>query len=353
MAHALNNASHTSVCAELGITRGSNRTNSSLVRHSSVTPWSFYRPGALSISAGKFITRVAGSNNDKLGDFRGYDHGALTPYLYDGYSGGLYYGPGGASFTFTTIVYLEQLNVREVTSGSVPYIIVKYYPTATDRTNGTNVIKTLSTLVSESGVTPPTGHTNNQTAKPASASQVINDTFLVADIPTGNTVYLDVYIGNNGGSTVYGRFGTVIADSYDEVTITENVAPYITAGSNFSPAPGGQTAAFPLVYTSTSVCGTTNITQSTGGNTLQFYINAKSVGALGGRVYNLTNATVSVTYDGASKTLYTGAIRVASPTTNKHYINSTLPTGKTWAYNKVAVINITSPTWGATWVSCP
>lgn len=346
MAHALNNASHTSACAELGITRGNDRTNSSLVRHASVTPWSFYRPGALSISAGKFITRVAGSNNDKLGDFRGYDHGALTPYLYDGYSGGLYYGPGGTSFTFTTIVYLEQLNVREVTSGSVPYIIIKYYPTSGDRTAGTNVIKTLSTLVSETAVTPPAGHTNNQTAKPASASQIINDTFLVADIPAGNIVYLDVYIGNNGGSTVYGRFGTVIADSYDEITIIENLNPTLNGGGNVSPPPSWTTA-FPIIHSaSTPVCTDSILTQTNGATTYSFYLAMRGVDGIVQRIRRVTSCTVSLKVGGVSATIATGQ---ALGWTSKTLISGTIPAGLSggnFSYNEVWTVEVSAITWG-------
>lgn len=353
MTHALNNASHTSVCAELGITRGNDRTQTSLTRHASINKWSFYRSGSISANVTtKLIELTAPSNNDKLGDFRGYNHNALTPYLYDGYPSGLYYGPGGTSFTFTTIVYLEELNVRELSSGSVPYIVIKYYPSATDRTNGTNVIQTTSTLVSETSVTPPTGHTNNQTAKPSSASQIINDTFDVADIPAGNIVYLDVYIGNNGGSTIYGRFGSSISDSYDEVTIYENQYPEITTSGFITGMPTGYTVGFLVLAASSGNCLDDDplaYGSSIGLDALNFYVGVHGIFSGAVRSMRCTSVVIRVTYDGATRDISVGTISQNS----KSSVSSTLPTGKTWAYNKDANITWVSGTVTTTYASCP
>jgi len=352
MAHALNNCSHTSVCAELGITRGNDRTQTSLTRHASINKWSFYRSGSISANAStKLIELTAPSSNDKLGNFRGYNHSANTPYLFDGYSGGLYYGPGGTSFTFTTIVYLEELNVRELTSGSVPYIIIKYYPTSTDRTNGTNVIKTTSTLVSETSVTPPVGHSNNQTAKPASASQTINDTFNVVDIPAGNTVYLDVYIGNNGGSTVYGRFGSSISDSYDNVTIYENSNPTLEGGGNISSPPSGWTALWPIINSASSpICTDAILTQSNGQTTYDFYVAARGIFGVTARVLAVTSCTVYLRYGGVSYSIATS--QALNGTSSKTRLQGTIPSSQNFSYNEAWTVEISVNTWGSAYTNC-
>jgi len=351
MAHALDNCSHTSVCAELGITRGNDRTQTSLTRHASINKWSFYRSGSISANAGtKLIELTAPTSDDKLGDFRGYNHNALTPYLFDGYPDGLGYGPGGSSFDFTTIVYLEELNVRELTSGSVPYIIIKYYPSLTDRTNGTNLIKTTSTLVSESSVTPPVGHTNNQTAKPASASQIILDTFLVSDIPGANVVYIDVYIGNNGGSTIYGRFGSSISDSYDDVTIYENQYPFVDAcWGNYSPVPpdyGGNSWTFVaiVVTNSSSAKDGADFQEANGSNTygtFYWYV----YGLCAGIYYRIGNCSVTAQLQGdiATTTIFNGTLNSASSTSNQSASGS-LSSGN-WAYNDEADVVLTAATW--------
>ena len=80
MAHALNNASHSSAAAELGIAVGINRNQTTLTRYATMNKWSFYRCGSISPNATtKLMELTHPSNNDKLGDFRGYNHSAIVP----------------------------------------------------------------------------------------------------------------------------------------------------------------------------------------------------------------------------------------------------------------------------------
>jgi len=355
MAHGLTTASHTSVCAELGISVGTDREQDTLTRYASMNKWSFYRSGSISANATtKLVELTLPSSNDKLGDFRGYNHSANAPFLYDGYPDGLYYGPGGTSFDFTTIVYTEELNIWELTGGSTPYIVIKYYPTATDRTNGTNVIKTTSTLVSSTSNTPPTGHTNNQTTKQASASQIINDTFLVSDIPAGNVVYLDVYIGNNGGSTIYGRFGSSISDSYDNITISENQNPTLDGGSFYvGSLPGGYTNMFPIIHSaSTPVCTDSILTQTNGDTTYDFWLCMKGVYGTGTRVRQVTSCTVKLKVGGSDATIATSQ---ALGYTSKTRLTGTIPAGLSdgnFSYNEDWTVEVESITWASGETTC-
>jgi len=349
MAHALNNASHTSACAELGISVGTNRNQTTLTRHATMNKWSFYRSGSIAANVTtKLMELTAPSNNDKLGDFRGYVHNAIVPTIPADYD--RYYGPGGSSFTITFAIFTEQWNLRETSSGSIPYIIIKYYPTASDRTNGTNLIRTLSTLVSETGVTPPVGHTNDQTAKQASASQIIIDTFDVIDVPGGGILYCDVYIGNNGGSTVYGRFGAVVGDSHVDISIFENQNPEIIVSGTVSGMPSGYTVGFLVISASSWRCNDDSPMAggSIGSPDIDFYIGVHGIFSSSTRSMLCTSVVFRIAYDGSTKDVSLGNIS----NTIKRDAADTLPGGKTWVYNKDATITWVSGTVSTTYTSC-
>jgi len=216
MAHSLTTASHTSAAAELGIAVGANRQQDTLTRHATINAWSFYRPGSIDPNVTtKLIELTAPSSNDKLGDFRGYNHSAFEPYPFDVYPTGNYWGPGGTYVEFVFQLYLYELNLREITSGSVPYISIKYYMSSANRNSKTGAVRTYTVVATETSNSPPSGHTNSQTQRPASSSQLITDSnFQAAYLATpDDIVYCDLYISNSGGTEI-ARFGTTQADGH-------------------------------------------------------------------------------------------------------------------------------------------
>jgi hypothetical protein len=227
MAHALNNCSHTSVCAELGISVGTNRTQTSLTRHASINKWSFYRSGSIAPNAStKLVALTAPSNNDKLGDFRGYNHSAATPATPNDFTNN--WGPGGTTITMSFSITVGEMNIREITSGSAPYITVKYYLSSANRSAKTSVQRTFTTAFSETSNSPPTGHTNNQTTRPANSTQIVSDTAFPASLLTkpNDIVYCDIYISDSGGNEV-ARVGSATTDSYVDVSTHELANPFV------------------------------------------------------------------------------------------------------------------------------
>lgn len=343
------NISTAVVQSELGITPSTPRTLSGLCGYAQ-SRWSFYACGSLSVDANKTIVWTAPTSDYKLGDFRYYNHSASVP-AGPGNSN-LYWGPSGTTTDLTLVSFPQDLNVLYANSAA-RYITYKAYTSSFLRlTEGTTHDSQTNTL-SFGTISQLSGHTRTQTEK-------LNGTYIdtwtgfsMSGLSDPDTIYFDAYLSDVSGNRLV-NLGSSKSGGYFEIVFTKNVQPYITAGSVLATNPSGTwTASIPQIGTSSTPCGSSNITAPSSGNTLQFYLNTLSIQSGGNYAYNITNCTVTVTYDGASKTVYTGALRTTSPFYNKQYINSTLPTGKSWQYNKVATIDITSETWGTSNILCP
>jgi len=352
MAHALNNASHGSAASELGIAVGTNRLQTSLTRHATINAFSFYRPGSIAPSGTYDITTLtAPSNNDKLGDFRGYNHSAQEPYPFDVYPTGKNWGPGGTTMSLTFQIYTNEWNLDEVTGGSTPYITIRYYLTSKTRTagNGTGGSRTYTAAVTMTSNTPPTGHTNNQTTKQASGSQLVTDASFPTSLLTtpDDILYCDLYISDASGNQV-ARFGTVQSDGYVNISTHEQQAPLIyISGLAPTPWPTGvtYTAIYPVISTSNGACNDDSPLAggTIGTNPITFYFGlhgqrsgTKSIGA--------TSVTIRITYDGGTRDVVLGTVVHNSKT----QVVSTLPTGKTWAYDKDVYISCIAATFAST-----
>jgi hypothetical protein len=354
MAHALNNVSHSSVITELGAswTGGSNDVdNSALVRHASITQWSFYRPGALSVhGTTKLVTRVAGTSDDKLGDFRGYNHTANTPTTPSDFDRN--WGPGGTTISLTFVTYVEEWNLRETTSGSVPYISVRYYLSGTNRTNKVSAVRTYTVLASETSNTPPTGHTNNQTQRPASASQIVTD----ANFPTSlitkpdDVLYVDIYISDISGNEV-ARFGAAQTDGHVDVNTHEYSNPFVDGcGPNIGGSPF--TTVFPVVTNASNGKNGVDFTESNGSTTygtFYWYL----AGLLSGTWYRIGSISVTASLkiynpEGGSlqntTTILSGALNVAGASSNQS-ASGTLSSSYSWAWDDVGDVEVVVPSW--------
>jgi hypothetical protein len=358
MTHALNNASHTSVCAELGISVGSDRQQRDLTRHASINKWSFYRPGSIAPNASDYVTLTAPSNNDKLGDFRGYNHNANEPYPFDVYPTGKDWGPGGSTISLIFQVYVEEANYRELYGGSQPYITIRYYMSSANRDAQTSYVRTYTVSLSETSNSPPTGHTNNQTQKPASASQLITDSaFPTSYLATpDDTIYCDLYFSDISGNQVV-RFGSTLADGHVDIDTHEYQQPYIAARGipDLSPPTGYSQFEVCCTGTSSTACSSSvhNVTQGT--DDLTFYHSQRGfrssspyeyrrVASTGTTVrLKITNSRITTGYPVYITILSSGSY---SNLGNKYF--STTALGHTWQYDDIATLEIvTNGTIGA------
>lgn len=270
MALGTSNINITSICSELGISVGNNRTFTSLTRHASINKWSFRRPGSISPNTStKLIELTAPSNNDKLGDFREYNHSATAPNVEGDYTHK--WGPGGATTDLQFTITPSQLNIKEI---GYDYYTFKLYSSSANRASKTSPIKTEIVSIDYSAVSAPPGHTNNQTQKPDSP-QVID---ITAVSTSYSTIYMDSYISDISGNE-QARFD----DSYTDITMIEYEQPLMRAtqliDSGDLPA-GNSPDGFPWtvtgsrfqIYTaSTPKDSSSDVNQTFGSSSYSFY----------------------------------------------------------------------------------
>ena len=359
MAHSLTTASHSSAAAELGISVGTNRTQTSLTRHATINKWSFYRPGSIAPDGSYYVQLTAPSNNDKLGDFRGYNHSAFEPYPFPVYPSGKTWGPGGSTISLTFQVYVEETNYRKLYSGSQPYITIRYYMTsaARDARSGGHV-RTYTTTLSETSNSPPTGHTNNQTQRPASASQLITDSAFPTSYLASpdDVIYCDLYFSDISGNEVV-RFGSTLSDGHVDIDTHENQQPFVDCVG-----PGQTSPTYNPIYivvtNSSSAKDGADIAATFGSSSypgLYWYL----VGLSGSTWYRIGSINVTVTLriynpeygtSGATlqntTTMLNGNLNVAGSSSNQnHSSGGSLASGYTWAYDDVGDMFVTVNSW--------
>lgn len=197
------------IATELGISIGTNRLKSSLTRHVNITKWSFFRSGSIDANVTtKLVEFTAPSSNDKAGDFRRYDQSTTTPFTQSDYTHK--WGPSGTTTTLIFVITPVDLNIKEIGTGD--YYTFKFYSSAADRTNKTSSVKTHIVAIDYDPVTPPVGHTNNQTSRPDSPQQIT-----VTGVTTSHSVlYMDSFISDISGNEKI-RFD----DSHTDITMEE------------------------------------------------------------------------------------------------------------------------------------
>jgi hypothetical protein len=263
MSLGTNNLTAEQIATELGITLGNNRDVADLTRYASMNKHSFRRPGGISANAStKLIKYDPFTANDLGGDFREYNHTSSAPVTEDDYTH--LWGPGGANTTLTFTITPNQVNTKELGGD---YYTFKLYSSSANRASKTSPVKTYTVAITYSTVTAPSGHTNNQTNKPTSP-QIITITNVTT---TYAVLYMDSFVSNSGGTEI-ARF----ADSHTDITMTENVVPYMKATKSIPSAdlpagnsPGGYPwtatgSRFQIYTASTPKCAASIVDQSTG-----------------------------------------------------------------------------------------
>jgi len=348
MAHSLTTASHSSACAELGISVGANRTQTSLTRHATINKWSFYRPGSIAPNASDFVTLTAPSANDKLGDFRGYNHSATAPYTPADFN--VNWGPGGTYATFEFLIYLNELNIKELFPSSTPYITVKYYLTTTARDSQTGALADSYTVaVALTTNSPPTGHTNNQTQKLASSTQLVSDTtFQVASIVSPNDiVYCDIFFSDSSGNQVV-RFGSALSDGHVDVNTHERQYPWVdSVGTCVTRS--GYTGCHTEINNVASSCTGADVALIVGSTAYSFYLRAVGI-ASGTYNINPTNCTVRIRHYASDGVTIKQTITLTSQNLNTSSKNGKQFSGNvtnSFNYDEFLKVDITTvSSWG-------
>ncbi|MHC4647890.1 MAG: hypothetical protein ACYTBJ_20700 [Planctomycetota bacterium] len=289
---------------------------------------------------------TAPSNNDKLGDFRGYNHSANTPTTPSDFDRN--WGPGGATISLTFVTYVEEWNLRETTSGSTPYISVRYYLSSSNRNSKTSAVRTYTVLASETSNTPPTGHTNNQTQRPASASQVVTDSSFPTSLITkpDDVLYVDIYISDISGNEV-ARFGAAQSDGHVDVDTHEYANPFVDAcGPNWTPQPSGYTFVAVVVTSGSGVKNGVDFVESNGSTsygTFYWYV----YGLKSGTYYRIGSSTVTAVLripGGTDTTILSGALNSAGASSNES-ASGTLSASQQWAWDDEADVVLTAANW--------
>ena len=362
---------------------GAGSTNISLTNvcnHANVNKFSHFRSRPIQVSGSLLCQFVspAPTTNRKLGDFRRYDHAALTPELiYNSTPPNTYaYGPwSSGTVTFTIQCNAYQWNLIEATANSILYWQFDYYLSSTNRASGTSRFRrftdTTNILIAQTGIPP--GHTNSEVGK-ATYTMTVQDTGFdpSAIVQPDDTVYIDAYIVNNAGTAV-ARVGTSKPDSYLDISFHEYTTPFIDASGPFvTPAPKVNVGAGDVSFTFVAVKVTN---ASSGKNGVDFAQTAGSssyggagfywyiYGLAGSNYYRIGSRTVTAVLrlpggtllrssPGTDTTVLSGALNTAGASSNEND-SGTLAAGQTWLYDDEADIVITSVDWTAATVLTP
>jgi len=311
-----------------------------VVQSATIEKWSFYRPRPNIANASTKLVEIQAKTTDlKLGDFRKYDDASIEPALNE--TSRTYTYVGAAAVSVSVKPQGEDLNVKEL-SGSDPYWRTEYYKTSGDRAAGTNLFASDTTAMATVAVTPPVGHSMQETIRPASGFQLITKALTTTTFtkPT-QLIYTTTFITNSGDTEDIAKFTTGM---YGTWTCTQQQIPKISeSGPNFSI--GGYTTSFMVVTVGSSDCagvdmdsGNSNVIVFT--NNASFYIHL--VGRSGGTWYRLgaTSISLKIVVDGVDYTMNTSSLSSSGNT--QEVTNDFWGTAKNWAYDDIGEVTIVS-----------
>ena len=351
------NISVNAICAELGITQSVSRTWTFLTSYSGINKYARFAPGALSVDGNKNTVVTPPASNMKIGDFRRYNHASNAPSLSP--PSQLNYGPGAGNISVVIGYLINAVNIWSY-ADPADYSSYKLYDNSTDRGNEVNPYQHTGadsisiTALTFSTTAPPVGHsrTSNKVAGSTqpSSSKLFNSATNAFSTPN-QTVYGDGFLGAAITGARKINMGDAVSDGYFTFVAHQQQSPYITATGNITPAPSGWTGAWPEIHTSSSpVCtNTSQITQSFGGTTYNFYV--KIYGIDGGtfKVINATAADVYLDHDGGKQLIHSGTLSHTAGT----LMSGTLSGSNSWSYDEIGYVTIENVTFGASETSCP
>lgn len=303
---------------------------SGLVGGVGTNKYSFYAPGFLTVDGINDVVLTPPVVSMKIGDFRRYNHASLTPTPTTSFTLG--WGPGGATVDSVLPCFPQAMNIKEFAIYGT-YVTYKFYTSAAARAAEGATVKTFTTALSFSAITPLAGHTRTTNSRVVS-TQTPN----VTGIPTATSpLYVDTYISDIAGNRKI-NFANK-ANGYWTLTLHEYVDPYAYgANSGYPSPPTGYTAVFASVYTVDN-CGTGHVVQSLGSN-YSFKVVAHAIFGGSHRTVDLTNAIIHLIVDGQT------TVVKASGTLSKDGVSfsGVLSGGATWNYDDAGVVRFASGT---------
>jgi hypothetical protein len=339
------NISTAAVNTELGSPYTTPRLVSDLCKHANAgNVFSFYGPGTIIVDANKNAVWVAPSSNYKFGDFRYYNASATTPTPASDFTQD--YPPSGSTVNASITTLPQDMNLFFINSGATKIYYKGYLTEANRIAESSPYISQLSAVLTSS-FSALAGHTRTQTSKPQSPHiQTLSGISIPMPTTPNDYLYLDTFFADVGGSRLV-NLGTSVAGGYTTITMHQQQPPYAYASGTTTP-PGGYTAAFPVIDSVNTKCTDSDPTFSVGTSGIDFYFGL--VGIFGGtnRSLDCSSIVIRITYDGSTKDVDLGALASGS----KEYVSTTLPGGKSWAYDKSAAITVVSKTYTGGYTTC-
>ena len=322
-----------------------------LCNNAAINKFSWYtsRPKNLDANLLCELTSPAPTTDRKLGDFRRYNHTALTPSIY--------YNPamtkqyiGSGTFQFIIPCRPERMNLAELSANDPMYWKTIYYLSSANRASevsahGSYTDTSFNILATESGI--PAGHTNNQSKSPSTSLQLFTDP---AFDPTGlstpsDIVYCDTFIVNSGGTRII-RVGTAVSDSYLDITFTQVTAPYHSkTGPYVVGAPAGYTVVIPVVTTNASSYLGIDQAYTNGDTTYSTYWYL--AGLSGSTWYRLGNVGAVATISGVGATtteIFNGTLANVGASSNE-FDSGTLSGSEAWNTGEIGELSVVVASW--------
>jgi len=279
--------------AEMGNPLGTNPndlTVDDVTRQSGQNQYSFYGPWHVIPNATtKFIEIDYKTSDDKLGDFRLYNHSAnKSDVVYSTLS--LSYDPTASTLTTVIPANMSEMNVLDALTGyseSALYLCHRLYYTSTARNSGSGYFQTLTSSLGFYTPTTVSGHTRTATRR-VSSTQIHNVDMDISGMSGTDYIYVDTYISNSSGTELL-RLGDSDSDGHTTITMTPYAAPYIYG--DIAPFGSGLTGARVALYTTNSKCSEATIYPSVGATTYSFYVKIMGQDGVDTKLISSTSGT--------------------------------------------------------------
>lgn len=368
MAVSLTTASHTAAYAELAVSGGPYAAittpakpwaQSTLCRVTGQNPFSLFGPWGLTVNATTKCAEVNyGTSNDKLGDFRGYNHDAALPTPPTSFTHS--WGPTGITTDITLVSIIPEFNVLAA-NANADYIRYNAYTTSARRlaavsNPGLNRYDTSEEAWLTTAVTPPTGHTRTAVTRPQSTHVGTFTGFDTSSLTVDTIFYFDMYFADGGADTRLVSLSNTTDKGYFTVTLHKKLTPYADSlGTCVSRA--GYTGSHIEVNNSATTCTGADVNQTFGSAAYSFYVRAVGIST---GLYNIGPSSCTcqiIHYDG------TGAIRQTKSLGSGINLNSGSKNGvqissatygnltNTMQYDDYLKFNVTAvSTWGTAYI---
>ncbi len=349
MALAAGNITPRKANTEMGSPFGATPNNLAVhdvCRRSGQNAFSFYGPWPMTKSS--YLPVISyGTSNDKLGDFRLYNHSAATPKAATNFTRKW----SGNYVEIVMVSFPYEYNVLEA-DANAQYITYRFYTTTSARTAGTGYLISY-TDVWNSSAAPlyGLGHTRNQSIKIASTHISPPHTINTIGFSTPTDyLYVDTYFSDISGNRLL-HMGS-LTNGYTTITLTEVTGPILDGGATVSSPPSGYTAIWPAIATTSTKCLDETISETNGSTTYDFWISMVGVYGSITRTHQITSCTISLKVGGVTAAIKTSQ---AIGYTSKTHITGTIPSGLSGgAFNNGEswTVEVSNITWGSGYSTC-